>query len=100
MKVFLIAFLFCGSVFAASKSYQVTGTVLDVKEDTIIVDKKGEKFEMAWPASVKVNGTVKKGDKVTVYYTMTAVEAEIKGAGKPDASATDATAKPEKKKKK
>jgi len=88
MKLFLTTLLFCGAVFAAPKSYQVTGTVLDVKADTIIVDKKGEKFEIGWPASTKVNGAVKKGDKVTVYYTMSAVEAEIKGdsaATKPDA---------------
>ena len=78
MKVFLVAFLFCGAVFAA-KGYQVTGTVLEVKSDTIVVDKKGEKFEIAWPAGTKVTGgTPKKGDKVTVYYTMSATEAEVK----------------------
>jgi Holliday junction resolvasome RuvABC DNA-binding subunit len=100
MKTFLIALLFCGSAFAAAKSYQVTGTVLDVKDDTIIVDKKGEKFEIGWPASTKVNGAVKKGDKVTVYYTMSAVEAEIKGEAKKADATTDAMAKPETKKKK
>jgi len=95
MKLFLMTLLFCGAVFAAPKSYQVTGTVLDVKADTIIVDKKGEKFEIAWPQTVNVNGTVKKGDKVTVYYTMSAVEAEIKGGGK---AADEGAGKPEPKK--
>jgi ribosomal protein S1 len=101
MKSFLMAMLFCGTVFAAApKSYQVTGTVLDVNADTIVVDKKGEKFEIAWPVSTKVNGTVKKGDKVTVYYTMSAVEAEIKSDGKKAEAPADAATKPEAKKKK
>ena len=83
MKLLLIGLVMMAGTFAfAAKSYQVTGVVLDVKADTIIVDKKGEKFEIAWPANTKLAGgtAVKKGDKVTVYYTMSATEAEIKSA--------------------
>ena len=81
MKILIISLvLMVSSLGLAAKSYQVTGVVLDVKADTIIVDKKGEKFEIAWPANTKLSGgvAVKKGDKVTVYYTMSATEAEIK----------------------
>lgn len=80
MKSLIVVALIAASQFAfAAKSYQVTGTVLDVTANTIIVDKKGEKFEIALPAGTKNSGgEVKKGAKITVYYTMTATETEVK----------------------
>lgn len=82
MKATIIAALLLASTFAFAKDYQVTGTVLDVKGDTIIVDKKGEKFEIVMPATTKKKGEVKKGDKVTVYYSMSATEIEVKPEAK------------------
>ncbi|HEU5338221.1 MAG TPA: hypothetical protein VFU39_02940, partial [Sulfuricaulis sp.] len=41
--------------------------------------KGKEKWEMARDASTKVTGDVKKGDKVTVEYKMTATSIEVKG---------------------
>ena len=82
MKTFLIVSLISISSFAFAKDYQVTGVVLDVTASKITVDKKGEKFEIATAAGVKTSGEVKKGSKVTVYYTMTATEIEAKPEGK------------------
>jgi type 1 fimbria pilin len=40
--------------FAAGKTYQFTGKVLEVKENVIVVDKKGEKFELIKDANTKI----------------------------------------------
>ncbi len=63
------------------KTYQVTGPVLDVGDGTVTVQKGKEKWEIALPSDAKVTGELKKGEKVTVEYRMTAVSAEVK-AGK------------------
>jgi hypothetical protein len=73
--IIIAALALSASAFAA-KSYQVTGTVLEVTESTITVDKKGEKFEIARPAGM--GGDVQKGAKVTVQYSMTATSIDIK----------------------
>jgi hypothetical protein len=62
----------------AAKTYQVTGTVLAVTDSTITVDKKGEKFEIEKTAATKVTGELKQGSKVTVLYSMSAAEVEVK----------------------
>ncbi len=80
MKAIVIATLLAASSFAfAAKSYQVTGPVLEVTDSTITVDKKGEKFEIERTAGM--GGDVKKGAKVTVKYTMTATDIEVKSEG-------------------
>lgn len=73
--IIITALALSTSVFAA-KSYQVTGSVLEVTESTITVDKKGEKFEIARP--VGMGGEFLKGAKVTVQYSMTATSIDIK----------------------
>lgn len=79
MKKLIIAALMLTSTLAFAKDYQVTGVVLEVTTSTIIVDKKGEKFEIALPAGYKTSGgEIKKGSKVTVYYKMSATEVEVK----------------------
>ena len=82
MKILLLVSLLSVSSFAFAKDYQVTGVVVDVSANKITVDKKGEKFEIATSAGVKTKGEVKKGSKVTVYYSMTATEIEVKAEGK------------------
>jgi hypothetical protein len=67
------------AIFAAEKTYQVTGQVLEVNATKIIVDKMGEKFELSRTAATKVTGDLKVGEKATIYYTITAVEVEVKG---------------------
>ena len=70
------------AVFAAdTKTYQVTGPVTDVTPTTITVQKGQEKWQINRDASTKASGDIKVGAKVTVYYTMTATEIEVKGKG-------------------
>jgi hypothetical protein len=74
-----------GVAFAGSPStYQVTGPVTAVDDSMITVMKGKEKFEVARDSSTKVTGDLKVGDKVTIMYTMTAKEVEVKSAAKTD----------------
>ena len=67
-------------VHAADKDYQVTGPVVEISKDYIIVKKhEGENWRVALASSTK-GAAPKVGDKVTVYYTMTATEIEPKKA--------------------
>ena len=66
----------------APKSYQVTGPVLEVKDDTITVQKGNEKWEIARDKATKVSGDLKVGSKVTIQYQMKATEIEVKGEAK------------------
>ncbi|MBJ6801594.1 MULTISPECIES: hypothetical protein [Geomonas] len=85
-----ITLLAASTVYAAPKSYQVTGPVLEVKDDMIVVQKGSEKWQIAKDKDTKVTGDVKVGSKVTIMYTMKAASIEAK----------DGAAKPEKKEKK
>lgn len=65
--------------FAAKKTYQATGTVAEITETDITIDKGKEKWVIKREAGTKVNGgDLKKGAKVTIYYTMAADEIEVK----------------------
>jgi hypothetical protein len=64
---------------ADSKAYQVTGPVVEVTSTYIVVKKGEQNWQIALDKSTK-GPTVKVGDKVTVYYTMTATEIEAKPA--------------------
>ena len=66
----------------APKSYQVTGPVLELKDDLIVVQKGSEKWEIGRGPDTKVTGELKKGEKVTVEYRMTAATIEVKAAKK------------------
>ena len=74
--------------FAAGKTYQVTGPVLEVNDSMIAVQKGKDRWEIARDSSTKVNGELKVGAKVTITYTMSATEVEVKadkGAAKTEA---------------
>jgi len=80
------------TAFAAGpREYQVTGPVLDVTNDIITVEKDKEKWEIARNKDTKVTGDLKKGSRVTIKYTMTAANVEVKdaGKGKSDAKKSD-----------
>ena len=77
------------AAFAAPKTYQVTGPVLEVRDDAIVVQKGSEKWEIAKDASAKITGDLKVGAKVTVEYTMTVKTVTVKA----DKAAAKAPAK-------
>jgi hypothetical protein len=66
---------------AGGKTYQVTGPVLEVTDTMIAVQKGKDRWEVNRDASTKVTGDLKVGAKVTITYTMTATDVEVK-AGK------------------
>ena len=70
---------------AGPKTYQVTGPVLDVKGDVIVVKKGSDNWEVAKSTATKVVGDVKVGSKVTIEYTMTATKIEAKEDKKAEA---------------
>ena len=72
---------------ASVKSYQVTGPVLELKDDMIIVQKGTEKWEISRDKTTKVTGDLKVGSKVTIQYQMSAQEIEVKDAPKKEAPA-------------
>jgi hypothetical protein len=75
----LSASLFASSSYAAGvKTYQVTGPVLEVRDDVIVVQKGKEKWEIVRAADTKVKGDLKVGSKVTIEYRMTATTVEAK----------------------
>jgi hypothetical protein len=80
----LIAFFFLATaaVAAEPKDYQVTGPVLDVNEDAVVVQKGNEKWEIGRDKSTKIKGgDLKKGSRVTVHYKMTASSIDVKDGG-------------------
>lgn len=84
-KAFVLALLLAFGVgvlpaMAATKTYQVTGPVLEVRPDAIVVQKGSDKWEIARDASSKVPADVKVGSKVTITYKMTATDVEVKPA--------------------
>lgn len=60
------------------KTYQVTGPVLEVTADFIVIDKNGERWEIGRGPETKVTGQLKVGQKVTVEYRMSASRIEGK----------------------
>ena len=70
--------------FAATKTYQVTGNVVEVLPDAIVVTKGSEHWVIRRDADTKMPGTenVQAGDKVTITYTMHAEVVEKKAAAK------------------
>jgi RNase P/RNase MRP subunit p29 len=74
----VIAVLAVAAHAAAPKTYQVTGPIVSMTGDMIVVDKDGDKWEIARNADTKVMGNLKVGAKVTIQYRMTATRIEAK----------------------
>jgi FKBP-type peptidyl-prolyl cis-trans isomerase (trigger factor) len=83
------ATMLLGSVAYA---YQVTGPVLEVTDSKIVVEKDKERWELARDKETKGATNIKKGDRVTIQYRMTATEIEAKNAKGTDAKGKDAKA--------
>ena len=80
--VLLLAVVLMGAAalsLAATKTYQVTGPVLEVSGEMIAVQKGKDRWEIARDSSTKVTGDLKVGSKVTIEYRMTATAVEVKG---------------------
>ena len=74
----MVSLAFAGSL----KTYQVTGPVLEIKDDVVVVEKGKEKWEIARDKATKVTGDLKVGSKVTIQYQMKATEIEVKAEKK------------------
>lgn len=78
-----VIFFVAAVAFAAGpKTYQVTGPVLELTADVIVVQKGKDKWEIARDGATKVTGDLKVGSKVTIEYTMKAATVEVKDAKK------------------
>ena len=82
--LFVCAVLLVASLAIAGppNTYQVTGPVLELKDDVIAVQKGKDKWEIARDKDTKVTGDLKVGSKVTIEYRMTATAIEVKEAKK------------------
>jgi hypothetical protein len=70
-------FALSGAVFATkAKTYEVTGTVLEVTPTKIAVQKDGERWEIDLDPQTKVTGDLKVGGKVTITYVMSAAKVD------------------------
>ena len=74
-----LALGFGAGLAAAAKGYQFTGTVKANDGGTLTVEKSA-KETWTFTTTKDTKGTAKVGDRVTVYYTMTATEIDAKAA--------------------
>jgi hypothetical protein len=75
--VIAVSLALSGAVVAAgAKTYQVTGTVLEMTGSKITVQKGTEKWEIDLDPTMKATGDVKVGATVTVTYVMSATKVE------------------------
>ena len=82
-KTLVLAALFAVAPLAlAGKTYQVTGPIISVDEQTIVVEKGKDKWEIARDATTKIIGELKVGEKVTIEYGMTAATITVNEAKK------------------
>jgi len=83
ITIFAVLLFAVTTAFAGGpNTYQVTGPVLEVKGDIIVVQKGKDKWEIARDKDTKVTVEPKVGDKVTIHYQMTATDIEVKGEAK------------------
>jgi hypothetical protein len=83
LRFVLVAILVAAAVAvavyaAAPKTYQVTGPVLSVTSDQIVVQKGNDRWELGRDAGIVIKGDLKVGAKVTIQYRMVATSVEVK----------------------
>ena len=78
LALFVMALFLGAASLVTAKDYQVTGPVVDVKDDVIVVKKGNDNWELARDKNTKTTGDIKKGDRVTIKYKMTATSIEGK----------------------
>ena len=98
LAAFVVVGLVTSSVFAADKTYQVTGPILEVhRQDGHHGEGQGEVADRAHK-DTKVTGDLKVGGKATVIYKMTATTVDAKaGSDTKPADAKQPAATPAKK---
>jgi len=89
----ILVFAASAAYAASVKTYQVTGPVIELKDDVIVVQKGNDKWEISRDKATKVTGDLKVGSKVTIQYQMSAQEIEVKDAPKKEAPAKAPTKK-------
>lgn len=79
-SLFFVALLSLSSLAYSepTKTYQVTGPVLEMNDSMIAVQKGKDRWEIARDATTKADSGLKVGDKVTITYTMTATKVQLK----------------------
>jgi hypothetical protein len=85
--VALVAAAIAAPALAATKTYQVTGPVLELTDTSITVQKGTERWEIARDAGTKITGELKVGAKVTIEYHMSAASIEVRPAAAAKAKA-------------
>jgi hypothetical protein len=78
MLSLVLATLISVASFGAVKTYQVTGPVLEVRSDAIVVQKGKDRWEIARDGATRVVGNLRVGSKVTIEYRMTATVVHVK----------------------
>lgn len=70
-RIILALVLVAASAFAgAPKVYQVTGRILEIGTDVIVIQKGNEKWEIARDPSL--GNDIRLGQRITVHYSMAA----------------------------
>jgi len=78
LALFIVVLFLSAASLVGAKDYQVTGPVVDVKDDAITVKKGTEDWEIARDKNTKAPSNIKKGDRVMIKYKMTATSIESK----------------------
>jgi hypothetical protein len=78
----------------APKTYQVTGPVLELTNELIVVQKGKDRWEIARDSGSKVTGDLKVGANVTIQYRMTATSVAVQAAKAGPAKGKAAPKKP------
>ncbi len=79
---------------AGAKTYQVTGPIVEMNDNMIVVMKGKDRWEIDRDSNTKVTGDMKVGEKVMITYTMTAKEVEVKAGKAAKGAKKEAAAKP------
>ena len=90
----VVSLALSGVAFAGGKNYQATGQVVKVSASMVVIQSGTQKWEIARDTTTKVKGDLKKGNTVTVTYTMNATAMDVKAmpaaTASPAAKATPA----------
>ena len=100
LSTFVLPLALSSIGFAAADTYQVTGPILEITDRALVVEKSGERWEIARDANTKSEQALKVGDKVTVHYRMfaTRIESKPENSNQSKSDGASTTSKPEKSK--